>query len=151
MQDRRNRGTPTFLGVVLTIGLAACATSSWAQDRGACVTSNVPEAFTLPDGSVHAAGRLTLCTVLALNPVVGLHRVWPDGDGASLVMSRRALAEATADSQPVLLFRCLPGEPLDLVGYVLSDGRRSWSYALQPSDRTRSTEALVSPVSANGN
>ena len=144
MQGRRDRGTPTLLGVVLAIGLAACASASWAQERGACVSSNVPEAFTLPDGSVHAAGRLTLCTVEALNPVLGLHRMWPDGGGASLVMSRRARAEATADSQPVLLFQCAPGEPLDLVGYVLPDGRKSWSYTLR---RSRSNGFAETPKS----
>lgn len=162
MQGRRDRGTPTLLGVVLAIGLAACASASWAQERGACVSSNVPEAFTLPDGSVHAAGRLTLCTVEALNPVLGLHRMWPDGGGASLVMSRRARAEATADSQPVLLFRCAPGEPLDLIGYVLPDGRKSWSYALRRSDLSGFadletsgtapfTAELVTPLAFDGN
>jgi len=162
MQGRRDRGTPTLLGAVLVVGLAACASATWAQDRGSCVTSIVPEAFTLPDGSLHAAGRLTLCTVLALNPVVGLHRMWSDGDGASLVMSRRARAEATADSRPVLLFRCAPGEPLDLIGYVLPDGRKSWSYALRRSDLSgfavpatagaaRSSGDLAAPLAFDGN
>ena len=68
--------------------------------------------------------------------MVGLHRVLPGGDPASLVMSRRARAESGADSDPVLLFRCVPGAPIDLIGYVLPGGRRSFSYALRPSDRT---------------
>lgn len=109
MQGRRDRGTPTLLGVVMAVGLAACATASWAQSGGPCVTSNVPEAFTLPDGSFHPAGRLTLCTLQEFTPVVGLHRVWVDGDGASFVMSRMTRAEVAPDSPPVLVFRRVDG------------------------------------------
>jgi len=111
---------------------------------------------------VHAAGRLTLCTVLALNPTIAIHRVRLDGEGASFVMSRRARAETPAESQPVLLFRRVSGTLLDVVGYVLPDGRKSWSYALQRPDRTPfagpatsgaalSAGELVSPVSSMGN
>ena len=134
MPTRRDPRNPRPQITLIALVLAAWAPITLAQERGACVSSNVPEAFTLPDGSLHEAGRLTLCTLEALNPVVGLHRMWPEDGGASLVMSRRARAEATPDSPPALLFECAPGEPLDLVGYVLSDGRRSWRYALRRSD-----------------
>lgn len=130
MQGPHAPNNPTLQAVLLAVGLAASATVSWAQSRD-CVTSNVPRAFTLPDGSLHAAGRLTICTVEAFTPVVGLHRLWADGDGASFVMSRLAPAEATADGGPALLFRCAPGKPLDLVGYVTSSGRKSLSYTLR--------------------
>jgi hypothetical protein len=96
----------------------------------------VTEAFTLPDGSVHAAGRLTLCTLQEFTPVVGLHRVWTDDDGYGFLMSRVTRAETNPDSRPAFLFRCDPGEPLDLVGYVTSSGRKSWSYALLRPDPT---------------
>jgi hypothetical protein len=145
--------------VVLAFGLAAIASTSWAQDSGACVTAKVPEAFTLPDGSLHAAGRLTLCTVRDFTPVVGLHRLWVDGDGANFVLSRIARAEAKADSAPVLLFQRVPGSPLEFVGYVFPSYRQSWSYALQRSARTgsavreafgavRSLDELVTPLSS---
>ena len=49
-------------------------------------------------------------------------------------MSRRARAEASADSHAVLLFLRVPGTPLDFVGYVFPAGHASWSYALQRSD-----------------
>jgi hypothetical protein len=122
----------------------------------------VPEAFTLPDGSVHAAGRLTLCAVQAFTPAVGLHRAWTDGDGASFLMSRVSRAEAKADSRSMLVFRRVPGSRLEFVGYVWPEFPMSWSYALQRSDPTalagtetfgavRSLEELDATPSSNDN
>jgi len=85
---------------------------------------------------VHAAGRLVLCSFKTFSPVVGLHRVWTDGEGASLVRIRRARSAETSETRPVLLFKRAPGELIDLVGYVLPDGGKSWSYALERPDRT---------------
>ena len=162
MRGRTNCRIRIALGVMLAIGLAACASASWAQDRGACITANVPEAFTLPDGSVHDAGRLTVCIHQALNPVVGLHRVRVDGDGDTLAMSHRSRAKEYTDIRPVLLFRHVPGTPLDLVGYVVPFNGMSWSYTLQRSDRNgfadpttfrvaRATGELVTLLASNGN
>jgi len=131
----RDRRAPPSFGVILAIGLAFCVSTSWAQGRGICVTANVPEAFTLPDGAVHAAGRLVLCSFKTFSPVVGLHRVWTDGEGASLVRIRRTRTAETAETRPVLLFQRASGDLLDLVGYVLPDGGKSWSYAVERSER----------------
>jgi hypothetical protein len=120
-----------ILAICLAVAFSFAVSPSVAQGRGECVTSNVPEAFTLPDGTVHPAGRLTLCTVLALNPVTGVHRVWMEGDGASIVLTRRARAEAGPDTGPAFVFRRVQGAPLDLVGFVVSDGRRTWKYSLR--------------------
>ncbi len=136
MSGRSNRSVPPPLGVMLAIGLAFVASTSWAKGPGICVTANVPEAFTLPDGTVHAAGRLVLCSFRAFTPAVGLHRVWTDGEGASLVMSRCVRSEENAESRPVLFFQRAPGTLLDLVGYVLPDSGKSWNYSLQRSNRT---------------
>jgi len=105
----------------------------------------------LPDGSVHAAGRLTVCAVKALNPVVELQRISVDGLGGGLVMSRRARAEAGADSHALLLFLRAPGTPLDFVGYVFPAGRTSWSYTLRRSDPAGLAHpALPGPARATG-
>jgi hypothetical protein len=135
VSERRSGTAQPSLGVILAISLAFSASSAWAQGPGICVTANVPEAFTLPDGTVHAAGRIILCAFQSFTPVVGLHRVWTDGEGASLVMGKRVRAEGNAANQPVLLFERVPGTLLDLVGYVLPDSGKSWSYALQRSNR----------------
>jgi hypothetical protein len=134
MSTERDRNGLWKLGILLAFGLLVCASAAWGQD--ACVTAAVPSAFTLPDKSVHAAGRLTVCTIRALTPVVGLHRAWVEGDGASLVMSRIGPAEEKADSLPVIMFRRVAGSPLELVGYEASAGRNSWTYTLQRWDRT---------------
>jgi len=72
MSTERDRNGLWKLGILLAFGLLVCASAAWGQD--ACVTAAVPSAFTLPDKSVHAAGRLTVCTSRALTPVVGLPR-----------------------------------------------------------------------------
>ena len=135
MRVPRHRNVTLRRAVTLIIGLAACASASWAQDREACVAANVPEAFTLPDGSEHAAGRLTLCALQAFTPVVELHSVRVDGAGASLAMSRRAVPEGYADTRPAILFQRGPDGALDLVGYVVPCGDKSWSYTMNRSDR----------------
>jgi len=119
------------LRMMLAIGLAASASATLAQDRGTCVTAKVPEAFTLPDGTLHAAGRITLCTHRVLNPVAGLHRIWADGEGALLVMSRRFQPDEFANDRSILLFRRAPDGALDLVGYVVPFNHKAWSYVLQ--------------------
>ena len=144
---RHHRINLTFpLHVTLAIVLAACASAAMAQDRGRCITANVPEAFTLPDGSLHAAGRITLCTHLVLNPVTGLHRIWADGDGASLAMSRRFQPKEFKDSRSSLLFRRAPSGTLDLVGYVVPFNHKTWSYALQHTGANGAAEQ--SPLAA---
>ena len=133
MRGRRHRNSPVRLFVILAVGLACWASESRAQDRGACITAKVPEAFTLPDGNEHAAGRLTLCAVQAFTPVAELHRVSVDGTGVGLAMSRRTVPEAYTDSRPMLLFRRAPDGVLALVGYVVPEGKKAWSYTMNRS------------------
>ena len=131
MPGRRPQSRPLIPAVALALVLGFAASASWAQGRGECVTSDVHEAFTLPDGITHPAGRLTLCSVLSLNPVTGVHRVWIDGQGASFVLTRRTRAEAGPDTSPAFLFRRVPGAPLDFIGFVASDGHQAWTYSLR--------------------
>jgi hypothetical protein len=133
MRGRRHLELPVRLAVLLTVGLWASASALWAQDRGACVTANVPEAFTLPDGSEHAAGRLTLCALQEFTPVVELHSVSVDGTGVGLAMSRRAVPEAYVDTRSSFLFRRAPDGVLDFVGYVVPFGGKAWSYTMDRS------------------
>jgi len=132
MTHRRSNRIP--LGLMLVAGLGACSAAAWAQDTGACVSAIVPEAFTLPDGSVHAAGRITLCTHEVLSPAVGLHRLSVDGDGTSLAMSQRSRPREFDGARATILFRRVPGGPLDLVGYVVPFGKKAWSYTLRHSN-----------------
>jgi len=163
MRTHHTRTLRTLIATTLVIGgLTALGTAAWAGDQGVCVTANVPEAFTLPDGRLHAAGKLTLCMDRLLNPAVGLHRLSADGDGAALVMSRRSRAGEYADSRPVLVFRRAPGAALDLVGYVMPFDHTSWKYTLKNPDgigRFQSAARVAAPpegvyvmvIASNGN
>ena len=130
MRARRGRDFPIRRTLVVMMGLAICASAAWAQENGICVTADVPEAFTLPDGSEHPAGRLTLCPVEALSPVTELHSVSVDGRGLRFAMSRRALAESYSGPRSEILFRRSADGGLVLVGYVVPFGTRSRSYAM---------------------
>jgi hypothetical protein len=70
---------------------------------------------------------------MVINPVAGLHRIWADGDAASLVMSRRSRPAEFAGDHSSLLFRRAPNGVLDLVGYVVPFNHKAWSYMLQHS------------------
>ena len=130
--------------LVITLGLFNLVSSVAAQERGACVLARVPEAYELPDGSVHDAGRLTLCLSQTLSPVAGLHRVTVDGHTLGLARSRRALAESRDITDPQVLFRRHEGR-LELVGYVVRVDRKVWSYALaeEPPPRRAAPGELV--------
>jgi len=142
MRTNRSLGLPIRAAATLVVGLALFASAASAQDRGTCVTAQVPEAFTLPDGSLHVAGKFTLCVHGMLNPVAGLHRLSTDAEGTILVKSKRTQAREYADSRPVLLFfRPTPDAPLDLVGYVVPFDRKSWKYTLKSPDEVRPFES----------
>jgi hypothetical protein len=163
MRAHHTRIHSTLVATMLAVfGLAASGAAAWAGDQGVCVTAHVPEAFTLPDGGMHPAGRLTLCMDRLLNPVVGLHRLSADGDGTALVMSRRSAAGEYTDSRPVLVFRRAPGTALDLVGYVVPFDHKSWKYTLKNRDgigRFQATAHAAAPsdgelvmvIASNGN
>ena len=163
MRTHHTRMNSTLVKAMLVIGgLVACGRAVWAGDQGVCVSANVPEAFTLPDGRVHAAGKLTLCMDRLLNPAVGLHRMTADGDVTALFMSRRSPAGEYADSRPVLVFRRAPDMGLDLVGYVVPFDHKSWKYTLknpggigpfQPTARAETPPdgQFVLVIASNGN
>ena len=97
-----------FCRWLLAAGLIAIPSALFAQERGTCVTAAVPGAFTLPDGRLHAAGRLTLCLDRAFTPSVGLHRVALEGGTLVLVRSRRSRAEMDSGHDAVVLFHRRP-------------------------------------------
>ena len=151
MREHRNDRARIPVGVMLAFGLAACASAVWAQDRGACVTADVPEGFTLPDGSAHAAVRISLCTTRVLNPVVGLHLVRAADGRAALVMSERSQSREFADTRPVLLFHRGADGALDLVGYVVPFEHQAWRYALRHSNANgHAHSAALETARANG-
>jgi hypothetical protein len=121
---------------MLAAGFLSGASPAAAGDRGVCISADVPEAFTLPDRNVRQAGRVVLCALGPFTPTTEMHRIWVDGEGASFLMSRRAMTEASPDSPAMLLFRRAPGQPLDLLSFVVPRSPVSWQYQLlRPSPR----------------
>jgi hypothetical protein len=118
---------PRFL--IITLGTFNFLTAVGAQELDTCVTAHVPEAYVLPDGSVHDAGKLSLCLSQTLSPVAGLHRLAIEGHTLGLARSRRSLADSRDVTDPLVLFRRRGGR-LELVGYVVRIDRKTWSYAL---------------------
>jgi hypothetical protein len=114
--------------------LALLATSSffvggalWAAND-VCITIEVDDPMRLPDGSVHDAGRLTLCDSMAYSPVSSLHRTYVNGRPFGMLRSRKTKNEGGSDVSPVVLFhRNLDGQ-LELFGYVLPDRSTSVTY-----------------------
>lgn len=125
----RRYGGLSITGVAMA--LVATFSPSIAQDRGTCVTADVPEAYVLPDGSTHAAGRLTLCVIEAFTPVVGLHRIDAGVDGPRMAMSRRDTAGEYVGDEAQVVFRRSPDGGLRLAGYVLPNGGHPLRYAFQ--------------------
>lgn len=161
MRKQSSQRMSVPLATLLAFGLAACASTALAQDQGVCVTAHVAEAFTLPDGRVHAAGKITLCSHRLLNPVAGLHRIRVDDDGFKLVVSRRSRPREYSGTSPVMLFRRDSGGVLALIGYSVPFDRGAWTYALQRAERkevaepttlaaARTTGDVVTLLASNG-
>ena len=83
---------------------------------GFCTSALVEEVFALPDGSVHPAGRLTLCAG-GSSPVFALQRTFVDGRPVGMFTSRREVVEDAEDEGYYLIFHRRPGHPMELTGY----------------------------------
>jgi len=116
--------------VVLAIILACAGGSSSATSRN-CVTVRLVDPLELPDGSVHGAGTLTLCTARSFSPVARLHQVSVDGMPVAVLLSRMGVSEGPAPRDPLVTFRRDRNGRLHLVGYAWPAGRRSQTYLLQ--------------------
>jgi hypothetical protein len=114
---------------VVLFGFFTIFSAIRAQELDTCVAARVPEAYVLPDGSVHEPGKLSLCLAKNLSPVTGLHRVAVEGHTLGLARSHRSLAESRDVKEPLVLFRRRDGR-LELIGYVVQVDRKTWSYSL---------------------
>jgi hypothetical protein len=107
-----------------------CGPTAVAGDE--CLTVAVRERVELPDGSIHDAGRLTLCSGVALSPVTQLLRLSMNGSPIGFVMSRPGRAEAPTHAQPTFLFHRRASGALGLASYQVPDARGSRTYLILP-------------------
>jgi hypothetical protein len=101
-----------------------------AQERGRCVTVDVPAEFVTPDRVTHEPGSLKLCVERVHSPVSILHKVYIDGHAVGLLQGRTGRSEGPATSQPYVQFRWNGRGKLLLVGYAWPDGKRMRTHIL---------------------
>jgi hypothetical protein len=127
-----------LLGVVVALG----PSTAWAEEVGRCARAELPWAVTLPDGSTHDAGSLTLCLQQLWTPVSGLHEIRVNGHATGLFMSRLGRAEGPIEKTPVMVFaHPITSDEYRLVGYAWPDGDVMRTYTLRRSGKVPTTVA----------
>jgi len=136
--------TVVTIGLVLLIVAALSAGApARAGSRGHCTTAILEEPFQTPDGSLHAAGKVTLCESGIFSPVASLHSIFVNGLPVAMSLSRRGQAEDGTDQGAfVMLTRDVAGL-LHLAGYARPSGGRLVTYELQTSPRARARQVAV--------
>jgi hypothetical protein len=90
-----------------------------------CYTAEIDQAVVLPDGSVHAPGRLQLCNSLQLNPVAALHETAVNGQPIGLYRSSIDRGEGTVEEDRAVFVFIRDGpDRLELQGYAVSQGEQ---------------------------
>ena len=122
----------TVLGVFALVLTSAPAV---AYD-GDCATSTLEERFVLPDGSQHAAGKITLCRSQS-TPSVAMYVGYVDRAPIGLFYSHRGRAEAPTQTEPYMMFARDQQGLLHLYGLALpiSSGMETFLFAEFPGRR----------------
>jgi len=109
---------------------------------GICTSALIEENFALPDGSVHPAGRLTLCPG-GFSPVFSLQRTFVDGKPVGMFASRRDLVEQDEDEGHYLIFYRRAGRPLQLTSYGQPSGERTEMFMLDQPARVEVEDSIA--------
>ena len=119
----RSKGSERLWARAVGRGLAAAIVTLLlaagpASAVGNCTTATIEEPFRLPNGLLHAGGKLTLCHERNYSPVAAMHEVRVNGIGVGLFMSRCSTSEALidGDTRPYMIFHRVGGGELFLVG-----------------------------------
>jgi hypothetical protein len=110
-----------------------------AQERGRCLTVDVPADFVTPDRVTHEPAALKLCVERIHSPVSVLHKVYIDGHVVGILQSRTLRSETPATSEPYVQFRRNGRGQLLLVGYAWPEGNRMRTHILACGGESRST------------
>lgn len=124
-----------IIRIITLAALLAAPTIVRGQERDDCIVVRVDQPMVFPDGSMHEAGTLRLCTMLLFSPVGAIHRASVNGRPVCMLRSRRAAAELGSTGQPAVLFHRLSGGHLRLVGFVRPYGAVARSYEFQSTPR----------------
>jgi hypothetical protein len=147
--------TPTMallLMLTFAVGLLTSSVPAQAGDRGTCTSAFVSEPFRAPDGSLHEAGKLTICASREYSPVSWLHATYIDGYPVGMWMSRRGSSEGLEDGgRPFIMFRRDAAGLLHLSGYASPAGNTMVTYQLdlarvEASQRVAAREGPAGPT-----
>lgn len=131
MSARRSLPLTLLLAGTLALGLLIPLGVAEAGNRGECTSATVEEPFLAPDGSLHGAGRLTICASRRYSPVSYLHATYVDGLPVGMLISRRGTSEGPGDGQtPFMMFYRDRSGLLHLSGYASPAGDRMVTYRL---------------------
>lgn len=99
-----------------------------------CVSARIESAFQLPDGSLHPAGTLELCSRGDFSPVLHTHEIYVDGGAVGLFLSRSRSSEVPVEGRPVIAFARREDGVLALVRYFSPLGGESnvYSFRIRP-------------------
>jgi hypothetical protein len=133
----------TFVGLI-ALGLLVLPGSAAAGQRGVCTSADVAETFLLPDGTMHEAGRITLCTEREYSPVRWLHAAYVDRMPVAMLISRSGSSEGRGtDLRPFFVFDRDAQGLLHLAGYAVPTGRGALTtYRMDPA-RVRSSRHMA--------
>ena len=130
-----------LLPILMAIaGLAVPAAFGASTDT--CVSANINAPFWLPDGALHAPGRLTLCSVREFSPVSNLHRLDVDGRTVGVFLSRKRLAEGSGIIPEIVFSKDCAGN-LTLLGYSWPGREGMIAFRLPPASPARRAPAVA--------
>jgi hypothetical protein len=118
------------LAVSVLALVALAAQPALSETRDACARFEIPWAMTLPDGTTHESGDMTLCLQQMWTPASGLHEIRIDGASSGLFMSRAGESEGLYSRSPLAVFERNGSADYRLVGYAWPDGDVMRTYML---------------------
>ena len=131
------------LGLVVFALVATVLFTTAPAAARTCTSALVDEVFTLPDGSVHPAGRLTLCLGSESSPVFALQRTFVDGRPVGMFTSRREIVEHAGEEEHYLIFHRRPGRPMQLTGYGQPSSGRTEMFLLDQPARVEVEDSIA--------
>jgi hypothetical protein len=132
-----------IVSVSITAAALAASLPAVAAPGDTCVSAKVSAPFWLPDGVLHPAGTLMLCSVREFSPVANLHRLAVDGRPVGMFLSRKGIAEGRGALAPEVVFERDGAGNLKLLGYSVPTRGRSIAYRLPPARPARDAVAVV--------
>ena len=121
-------------GVLLGAMLLAGAVQS-TQAGGGCVAVQLASPFLLPDGSLHPAGKLTLCTIRDYSPIQSFPELRVNGVAVGYVIGLRRGREGPPPADPLVYFRKTAAGELALIGYTAARGSKMITHVLDRDPR----------------